>query len=59
VPCAINGSASAFSDEIDEVTANLDDANVEKIDLGTASCRGCDGHPDLALAAHRQSELGW
>ena len=65
--CAINGSGDAFSDEIDEVIADLDDANVEKINLNGPNWNGCDGHPDLAahqsmgdaLAAHLRTRLGW
>lgn len=65
--CAINNSADAFSDEIDEVIANLGDANVEKINLNAPNWAGCDGHPDLAahqsmasiLAARLSEKLGW
>ncbi len=65
--CAVNSSGDAFSDEVDEIIADLGDPNVEKIELGVPNWSGCDGHPDLAahrmmadtLAARLRAELGW
>lgn len=64
---ATNTSNSSFSDELDEVLANLQDSNVEKINLNTPNWSGCDGHPDLdahkvmaeSLISHLQAKLDW
>ena len=64
---AINLTSDPFSDELDDVIANLGDSNVEKINLNIPSWGGCDGHPDLAahqamadtLVTRLREEMGW